>query len=379
MNKVKIAVGLGTVAVVAALALGGVGYAFAQSSTLQTEAATLVSNWQGGGPFGHHGPDGGGIDHEAIEAAAAQALGMTVEELQTARQAGKTLETLATEKGVDIATVQAAMEAARTDAVNKAVADGTITQAQADDILSRPIGLGGPGGPGGHGDGGLLGTIFSREAKETVVADALGITVEELQTARSEGKTLETLATEKGVDIAAVQSAVETARTDAVNKAVAAGTITQAQADEILSRPVNLLGGPGGHGDGGFGGVMATIFSREDVQATVAGALNMTVEELQAAKSEGKTLETIATEQGVDIATVQTALETARTEAVNKAVAAGTITQAQADEILSRPVGLGGPGGHHGGGFGGGRPPFSGPNDQAPSTVPATPTTTPND
>ena len=75
--------------------------------------------------------------------AAAQALGMTTDELTAQLWAGKTLATIAEEKGVDLvelqATVQAAVQAAQEstmrDAINQAVQDGIITQENADWLL----------------------------------------------------------------------------------------------------------------------------------------------------------------------------------------------------------------------------------------------------
>ncbi len=68
---------------------------------------------------------------------AAEALGITEQELQTERQSGKTLAQIAQEKGVDTQTlVDAMLSQAKTDLAQR-VADGKITQAQADEILQR--------------------------------------------------------------------------------------------------------------------------------------------------------------------------------------------------------------------------------------------------
>ena len=98
---------------------------------------------------------------EGMEAAA-EALGMTTDELSAELKAGSTLEDIATEKGVDIEVVRAAIQAAHKaqmlESINQAVADGKMTQDKADWLL---IGLekgylDGPGfgfrpgmGPGG--------------------------------------------------------------------------------------------------------------------------------------------------------------------------------------------------------------------------------------
>ena len=69
-----------------------------------------------------------------------------------------------------------------------------------------------------------------------------------------------------------------------------------------------------------------------------AQALNMTTDELSTALQSGKTLEQIATDQGVDFAKVQTAIQEAhKTELrdrIQQALTDGTITQENADWLL---------------------------------------------
>ncbi len=71
--------------------------------------------------------------------AAAQALGMTPEQLFTELHSGKSLSDIATEKGVELQKVYDAMNADRIEAmkasIQQAVTDGTLTQAQADWLL----------------------------------------------------------------------------------------------------------------------------------------------------------------------------------------------------------------------------------------------------
>ena len=100
--------------------------------------------------------------------------------------------------------------------------------------------------------GGPLSEIFDRDAKHAVVADALGISVDELEAYREDGTRLPEIAEELGVDVEDVKAAVDAAKTDAVNQAVEDGTITQEQADQILSGE-GRRGGPGGRGQGGRG------------------------------------------------------------------------------------------------------------------------------
>jgi hypothetical protein len=91
------------------------------------------------------------------------------------------------------------------------------------------------------------------------MAKALGITVEELQAARTEGKPLGVLIYELQLDPATVRTQMRTAFEEAIGQAVTDGVITQEQADQMLQGPGFGPGGPGGRGGfggrgGGFGG-----------------------------------------------------------------------------------------------------------------------------
>jgi len=111
-------------------------------------------------------------------------------------------------------------------------------------------GRGGPG-PGmfGRGGGGQW-TMFD------TAAEALGLTPEELFTELHSGKSLEEIAEEHGVEMQAVQDALNAAqaeaRRQAIEQAVKDGKMSQAQADWLLK---GLEQGffPGGRGLG-FGG-----------------------------------------------------------------------------------------------------------------------------
>lgn len=97
--------------------------------------------------------------------AAAEALGMTSDELSAQLWGGKTLADLAQEKGVDLSAIQAAVgaaqEAAIKDSIQQAVEGGSITQNYADWLLEglEKDFIGGPGrgvpfmGGGFHGRG----------------------------------------------------------------------------------------------------------------------------------------------------------------------------------------------------------------------------------
>ena len=122
------------IAVVSAVLVGLAVVAFA--------AVSFAQEPPGEPPFG---PWDGLRDR--MHTAMAEAVGMTVEEFDAAIAEGQTLWQIAQAQGVDLADVQASMEAARERAIDQAVADGRLTQEQADWMRSRPGGAGrGPGG-----------------------------------------------------------------------------------------------------------------------------------------------------------------------------------------------------------------------------------------
>ena len=111
-------------------------------------------------PFGGFGPFDGkdprrgpvkpgpfGLKDQAVEQAIATKLGMTVQDLQTQLRSGKSLLDLAQAKGVSESDLRATIKTALKAELDKAVAEGKLTQAQEDAILSRvdsmPLNFGG--------------------------------------------------------------------------------------------------------------------------------------------------------------------------------------------------------------------------------------------
>lgn len=148
-NKMLILIA-GLLAALLVVGVVGATGVFAQGST--------TTPFNGRGPGDGHGRGLGTAELEA----AAKVLNMTTDELSTALQGGKTLEQVASDKGVDFAKVQAAIQAAHVTEMRariaQAVQDGTITQANADWLnegldkgyigMPGAFGFGGPHGPG---------------------------------------------------------------------------------------------------------------------------------------------------------------------------------------------------------------------------------------
>ncbi len=172
-----------------------------------------------------------------------------------------------------------------------------------------------------------------------------------------------------GVTPAALTAAIKKAMVDQIEAQVTAGTITKAQATQMEARlakadaPLFALGGghgPGGRGHGGPGGGRIAF----DAAATYIG---VTTAELRTQLEAGKSLATIATDNGKTAEGLKAALTTAAKKDLDAAVSAGRLTQAQEDKLLAAlPARLddeinethtGGPGGH------------GGPPPAAPSTT----------
>jgi uncharacterized protein YidB (DUF937 family) len=188
---------------VALLVVGIVGAtsAYAQGS--------LAGIFHGRGP----GNNGRGLGPTDL-AAAANALGMTTDNLSTALKSGQTLQQIATSKGVNFQTVMQAIQAARPQMLN-------------------PTEL-------------------------TAAANVLGMTTTDLSTALKNGQTLQQIATSKGVDIQKVKDAITTARRDAlrtqINQAVTAGKLSQDKANWLLEGlDKGFFDGPGFGFGIGFG------------------------------------------------------------------------------------------------------------------------------
>jgi polyhydroxyalkanoate synthesis regulator phasin len=135
---------------------------------------------------------------------------------------------------------QSDLKQAELQTIDQMVKDGRLTQAQADALKSRlNSGQGFEFGfPFRHNGGFGNRTLFRdlRAAELNAVAGALHLTPADLQTQLRSGKTLSDLEHSTGVADSAVRTAEHSAAKGVLDAAVKTGTITQAQADAILSR-----------------------------------------------------------------------------------------------------------------------------------------------
>jgi hypothetical protein len=185
----------------------------------------------------------------------ARALGISSEEVEQAKEDGTLRELVG---DLTLNELADAYDAELGDAIDQALADGVITPEQAErlgelDLGGRGFGLfGGPGfGEFDRADlDGLRGaSIEIRIDLSAIYADLLGMTEDEFDAAREDGSLRDLIA---DLDPVAVQAAIVDARDAQIDEALAAGDITQEQADLLRETMIGGFGGPGGFGH--FGG-----------------------------------------------------------------------------------------------------------------------------
>ena len=178
------------------------------------------------------------------------------------------IDDAAKQLGVAPDKLTAALQQALVNRVEQAVKDGRLTREQADAVIARiksgDLPLGGPGfGKGGdHGGFGRHGGGFGKAFGDTRAAAAtyLGVTEEQLQTAREAGKSLADIAKEKGKTTEGLKAAMLAAVTKAADDAVTAKKLTKEQRDAIVAKAPAWLDHEiaethtGRRHGGGFGG-----------------------------------------------------------------------------------------------------------------------------
>lgn len=254
MKKNKM-IAASALAITLTLAGGAVltGHAFAASS--QAAAATDTS----GQSAGKEMMKGRGGDHgfrtKLDEAEIAKLLGMTEDELSTERRAGKSLAAIAEVKGVNVQSVINLAAKQLTSSLEEKLESGKVTQEQYDtdiagvadkaaDYVNNTF-----AGKGGFGarDGGRI--------DETAIAELLGMTSDEYDTAEEAGKSIAALAEEKGVSLQPVTDLVTDQLREQLDQQLADGKLTQEQYDakaaELADKASKLVNaartGKGGH------------------------------------------------------------------------------------------------------------------------------------
>jgi len=174
-------------------------------------------------------------------------------------------EAIAEVLGISVDEYDAAVETAQGQLLEEAVAEGWLTQEQADWMLERmegglgfrgmPFGRGGRGGRMGGWIGGPENSLLD------VAAEQLNLEVDDLRAELQDGKSIAEVAEAQGVDPQTIADAYMAKVSENLVEAVAEERITQEQADQMLKRmeeqvKAQLDSTCGGFWPGGFGGKM---------------------------------------------------------------------------------------------------------------------------
>ncbi len=197
-----------------------------------------------------------------------------------ATRAGEFITALAANLGVDEQTLRDAIKKTSLGMLDEAVADGRLTQEQADALRTRiesgeggMFGFGGKGFAGkgfGHdGDRGGMGPSFMGDGG---LATFLGIDSETLRSELAGGSTLAEVAAAHGKSRDELKAFLTSEINERLDQAVSEGRLTQERADEMKAKHAEDLdamidretpaGGPGGgHGGHSFRGMPGGSFS----------------------------------------------------------------------------------------------------------------------
>ena len=162
------------------------------------------------------------------------------------------LNALAARLGLSVDQLKEAQKQARIDLINKAVADGTLTQEQANQRIQAIQSGQGPGQPGagqrgqerpGRGQRGQQGPGQGQGQRgpgmpgpSQAIADLLGMTPQEIRTELQAGKSLAQIAEAKGVSRDTLKAKILETQKARLDAAVAAGRMTAEQAQQMATR-----------------------------------------------------------------------------------------------------------------------------------------------
>ncbi len=189
------------------------------------------------------------------------------------------------------------------------------------------------------------GIVFAQTSSASSPMGNLTALTSQAGAASNQSDYIAQLAGHLGISVQALQTAISATNMDELKKAVDSGAITQAQADKISAalqagntfffgghgpRTPGAPGGPAGPGHRGpfFGGI-------NDAVGSVATFLGVTPAQLRTELEGGKSLADVATAHGKTRDELKAHLTTQANTRLDKAVADGKLTQAQADQLKS--------------------------------------------
>jgi len=262
-------------------------------------------------------------------------LKLDADKLQEELKAGKSLAAVAEAQGVSVDEVVALLVKQQDAQLAEAVSAGKLKQEQADKLKEKSSEHARAmveNTHQGRGFGQGMGFAGGYEKNEELLS-LLKLDAEKLKEELKADKSLAAVANAQGVSTDDLVALLVEQQEAKLAEAVKAGKLTQEQADKLNENASDRVKamventhqgrGPGKGIGFGFG------FNNNE---ELLDLLNLDADKLQEALKAGKSLATVATEQGVDADDV-VALLVKQTEAqVKEAVSAGKLTQEQADQ-----------------------------------------------
>jgi uncharacterized protein YidB (DUF937 family) len=171
----------------------------------------------------------------------ADELGLNVEELMQKMRDGATLQELANDAGVDINTVVDNVKNQLSAAIDQKLADGDLTQEQADAIKERidSFDLADLSTPSLR-NGLRSGIPFLGYLDRWLGNLNLGIDLSQLRDKLDSGLSLKEALTELGVDVDSVVAQIKQAALDKIDQLVTDGMMSQDRADELKQKVENF-------------------------------------------------------------------------------------------------------------------------------------------
>ena len=271
-----------------------------------------------------------------------EALALTSQEIRDEIQSGVTLEELFATRGLDYATFQAELAANQLSCVDQTLADGKITESQAERmkaaIESRLE------------NGTLLywGWKFRHDQKPSIptlkeLASVFKMNTVDLKNDLDEGKSLAEIADQQGLDIDALYAEWVALQISDIEVAVGNGSMDADRGQQMIDQLNEKLSQ--GENFGNWTLPKHETFSRHEKLYFIAGkdlkqklfaSIEMTPAEVRESLANGITIQELVAEKGIDADAFYQDWLNEQISLVNQKLNDGILTQTQADELTTR-------------------------------------------
>ncbi|MGG4444646.1 hypothetical protein [Brevibacillus fortis] len=327
-SKAKMGMLMGTMAVV--LSLGSIGGAMAADSAQTTLLNKPTEVKFKTGKMGHHG--GVGFKENFKEnTELLSLLKLDADKLKEELAAGKTLAAIAQAQGVDTADVVELLVEQQEAQLKEAVAAGKMKQEQADklsenlsDRVKEQVENTKP--DKGFGKGGFIGGFEKNEE----LLSLLKLDAAKFQEQLKADKSLAAIAEAQGVSVDDLVALLVKQQETKLKEAVTAGKLTQEQADKMNKNASERVKEMVQNTHQGRGPGKGMGFEKNNEE--LLSLLKLDADKLKEEQKAGKSLATIAKEQGVEVDDVIELLVGQQEAKLKEAVKAGKLTQEQADK-----------------------------------------------